>query len=869
MAATLESTGAAPPENLKILGQPREAEQLQLELAPALVDLRDLNLVLTFTCATVLFDGAAVAPYKDSDHELLTSSTVFFALMSYAIYLASGARDGDRSELEELTTLRAWGDYLRQDEDLVSRMNELIDDTFDEPPQVSHLILRQPAHFASLSTRIAPDLRHVFERLDGRHPTGAHTLGRALLATPGDQLAARIKRFGLEPLVKLILTPEPSDAPPPAPPRAAAHPRRSTRIAREAQGDELGLGIEHYARALATIMRTAEGEFAFALLGPWGSGKTTLARQTAPLLQSSAAFRKGQSFLPDDALANREYAVVWHSAWKYRRTPEAWIFLYKSLADHAMKTSSMLGSLAIALRAATELHGRRPIFLALSAIALAGLPLLAKLHLAAALASLIGLTSVLYLLSVIGGTTHKVKALFSKHVRLSSHDDKLGMLALVGDDVRALLSAWIPETNVGPARERALAKNRVRRDAIFATVFVMAISVVWLSGLYLESRPLVDMTGASSKLRRALSDIARPACDAGIFEPTSVFCATSEAGNKLPTSDRGAVSLLHIFFFVLWFSLAMVLLLLPILHRHGLPDRIMLIVDDLDRCNPDEMLEIIEALKLLLEEPFVQQRLQALMLVDEDVLEHAIAQRFSRLIKERREIIARAGGAPGAIASARRQVLAEHIEKLFACHLRVARLDKDEIAEAVELHAGKELRAQLREGLSKGEANSREGEALTKDNEKIRKEIKHFPKSLAVFGALQESKMLEGQKKIDDRQAALASTMEQARRELSPPHMPDVSFSDSDLRFQREEIDVIKALVPGYFDATHRRPSQRSIKALLFKIQLCHLLLHLRAGDTPPSKIAIASIVNALSGKDARDDGELEQVVRLVAAQVA
>jgi hypothetical protein len=865
MDVAADSADGAHVGNVTVLGRPDLAEPIARGLAPLFAAF-DRHPVFTLVCATALFEAASRTSAQKSDQEVLSSSAVFIALIRHATHLTfDPQREGISAEAEEDAVLRSWGNYLNETPEQLDRLNELVNDLYEPSLLSGGSSLREPHRTEVWATELGPTLRRVLAPLSGRPPIRADALARALLADPGSYLGPRVEKFRLQPLADFILTEETSasapkgdagaraadaasPAPSSAPPRDTTRARRATRIVREADDDELGLGIEQYARALATIMRSAKGEFAFALFGPWGSGKTTLARRTVPLLESAATFRAGQNFSEGDPIANRNYAVVGHSAWKYRRTPEAWIFLYKSLVDHVGKSCGVLGRWAIALRASARLHTRAPIFLSLSAIALAALPLLAKLHLAVALASLVGLTSVLYLLSVIGGTTHKVKALFNKHVKLSSHDDKLGMLALLGDDVRALLGAWIPETNVGPADERKQAKRRLWRDAGGAALFIVVISAVWLLGLYLESRPMPDTTDALSPLRGTLSSIAKPACDLGIFEPASVFCVKSEVGKEVQTPERGGVSTLHVLFFLFWFCLASALLLLPIVHRRGLPDRIMLIVDDLDRCDPDEMLEIIEALKLLLEEPFVQQRLQALMLVDEDFLEHAIAHRFRRLIAERSELIAQSGDASTSLIAAKRQVVAEHVEKLFACHLRVPRLGEGEMAEAVELHAGRELRAQILKG-----AEAFADRVIAANPAKLPEEL--FKQSIPVMSNPAERAL-----------PAAAARADADRSQPSPVH--DVSFSDNDLRFQRNEIDVIKGLVPGYFAATHRRPSQRAIKALLFKVQLCHLLLQLRAGHDPAPEVAMELIVDALSGAK-HQDSAIGRSVDWVAAQVA
>jgi hypothetical protein len=49
------------------------------------------------------------------------------------------------------------------------------------------------------------------------------------------------------------------------------------------------------------------------------------------------------------------------------------------------------------------------------------------------------------------------------------------------------------------------------------------------------------------------------------------------------------------------------------------PDRLPLVVDDLDRCQPNHLLAVMESIKLLLEDTEIGRRVQVLMLVEEEI----------------------------------------------------------------------------------------------------------------------------------------------------------------------------------------------------------------------------------------------------------
>jgi hypothetical protein len=125
-----------------------------------------------------------------------------------------------------------------------------------------------------------------------------------------------------------------------------------------------------------------------------------------------------------------------------------------------------------------------------------------------------------------------------------------------------------------------------------------------------------------------------------------------------------------------WTLCALLTLILPNLPVSKRPDRLLLVVDDLDRCEPEEMLGVIEEIKLLLDDRQISARLQVVMLVDEQVLNHAIALRYESMISER--------AASATQEEARTEVIAEQKEKLFACHLRLPNLSALDVETLVD-----------------------------------------------------------------------------------------------------------------------------------------------------------------------------------------
>lgn len=63
-------------------------------------------------------------------------------------------------------------------------------------------------------------------------------------------------------------------------------------------------------------------------------------------------------------------------------------------------------------------------------------------------------------------------------------------------------------------------------------------------------------------------------------------------------------------------------------------ERIILFVDDIDRCSEIKIIEIIDALRVMLEDEVISKRVIVVAAIDEDLLEYAIRFKYNTLIKE-------------------------------------------------------------------------------------------------------------------------------------------------------------------------------------------------------------------------------------------
>jgi hypothetical protein len=650
------------------------------------------------------------------------------------------------------------------------------------------------------------------------------------------------------------------------------------------------------------------------LFGPWGSGKTTLVRELEPLLRSPERYGERTAALGTDLYAARSYEVVLHNAWKYRSRPEAWVYAYKSLADRASAGLGPVGRLLLSIRISAHRRGIWPIAAGLMTLALLALPLAAKAQLAAFVVSLIGFSAFLYLGAVTTSVSGRVRALFAKHLRLSSVDERLGMLALIGEDVKALLCAWTARRRVRTGKEdsarddsdgkalREGATDRLAGDRVVAPIAAVGlVALAWAAGL------------VGQIWRRPIAVEATLDRSGGLF-PHSWANATAEL---FQTGARPPPSIGEWLVFLIWCLLAAAMLGLPWLARRGRPDRVLMVIDDLDRCSATEMLDVIESMKLMVDDPTINSRLQVLMLVDESVLDHAVALRYAAMIEERAASLGGSGvaEATAARAAAREEIVIEQHEKLFACHLRLAPLGDADVAAVVTSLASRELEEKRRKrrerdlqrlqrhreaasaALQAAEDLARRAEVDYRLVEfAVPRELPDYHRQRTVSGTLHpsdielryakdpwaslppEERLKRSPDVVKARDQALevkeaAEARVRALRlvSISPasPGANDPLFDRSDVRFTVVEVEELRRFVPAYLRTLGRRPSPRAVRILLFKIQLCRLLLQLRYPGQPPEIRSIQAILAAFEavsdpGRGPADDSETAAIARQV-----
>lgn len=400
---------------------------------------------------------------------------------------------------------------------------------------------------------------------------------------------------------------------------------RTLLMKREAGDHETGLELDCYAEALAQLLKLApDGEpFTIGIFGHWGRGKTTLLRKTAKQ-PSTMPTRRLLGALwrrllpPYDSLRGEvadSFETITFSAWRYPSRPEVWVYLYETIAKAAYQ-AGFWKSLPCIIRAGIAKNGYKSIMVASIFFAVALVPWSTRLGLAWDASRWVLPSFSLAGLALLIHSYLAVKGAFqrlrSDYLIPTRHSDRLGLQATIGEDLAAMLKGWLPQRSYG------------------AGFYVTAS--IWLSTV-------------AALMAWRINGVAG---QGWAYPATAAFIVL-------------AVGYLLCAWIFPW----------NILRK-----KCLLIVDDLDRCDPKHLLAVIESIKLMLEDAEVSNRIVCAILVEEDVLRHAIWEKYQFLVSDR------PGKGPASTYNCNRLVQ-EHVEKLFTVHLRLEPLGEGEIQEVI------------------------------------------------------------------------------------------------------------------------------------------------------------------------------------------
>ena len=371
------------------------------------------------------------------------------------------------------------------------------------------------------------------------------------------------------------------------------------KISREATTPSLS--VRQYSKVIADLLAGTSNKerMTFGLFGHWGRGKTYMMEQVVSRLPKRPSKNKDNPKSGD----RPTYEVIWFSAWKYRTTPETWVYLFQQFLARANQRDK-----TIAIVAAVKKLGPIAIIFALLGLNISLVSIGEKLSLLTAVTGVFGIATTVTV-ALLGyrfvSTILRLRSIY----HLSAREQDLGMQAAIGRDLSLLLTSWIPKSK--------------RSKAFWGWVIG---GCVWSIAL------AVQLFLLSNRIHVA---VAVTLC--------SVWC------------------LAVIGFLVYYFS-----------FRPTPADRILLVVDDLDRCEPNQMLEIIESTMLILSEEEMQSRLQVAMLVDDFAFRRALKKKYSSLL---------ASETTDNEAYDLDRLVRENQEKLFLMQLTLLPMTGDEVSQ--------------------------------------------------------------------------------------------------------------------------------------------------------------------------------------------
>lgn len=394
-------------------------------------------------------------------------------------------------------------------------------------------------------------------------------------------------------------------------------------IRREAK--EIVLNGKEFAFALSRLFKNSEGEFSFALLGRWGSGKTSIANLVHDFLLDTTAYQAEYQRLFDTEKGEKPHQITYDAvkfnAWRYRQKPELWVYLYEGFLTRLLDCSPACRVIRT-IRVGIYKRGIWQTLLALAGLAIAAVPLMWISLLFPHAAAAFGVMGVVGLLLLAKSWHGSLRRLFDEYGVVSSHREHLGMQSVIGRDLQALVKSW------------AKIHRFQRWEKIILILTSLAIGLLWFLSFW-----AIDYTESGT-----LS-----------IQVSNMFSITS------------LVAL------IVWSIIAMTFVA-AMTTNFDRVDRILLTVDDLDRCPQEEIVDLIDGIKLMIDDESIGNVVQALILADDTILDAAIRSRI------------RENASNGDLRWS--EAVHEHKEKVLLCHAHMPKLSEQNVLDLVSVYCG-------------------------------------------------------------------------------------------------------------------------------------------------------------------------------------
>jgi hypothetical protein len=543
---------------------------------------------------------------------------------------------------------------------------------------------------------------------------------------------------------------------------------------------------------------------------------------------------RGKTFLMQllaQLLQKDGYKAVFFSAWKYPNAPEVWVHLYETLAEVACR-GNPFQVLPRLIRTGIVRRGAWPLIGVLTSFAISLIPkvhtAIEALDLLKEVYLLIGLGGLIWLVLFVRGIQQTTKRLSKDYLTATRHTEKLGLQATIGTDLRSLLKGWMPQGHF--------------KAGLPTVVYLVIVGVVSWSALYWF----------------------------GFAAPHEV----PEALRYRVSAGIGIIGLaLLVWAFASW----------------GAPKRVLLIIDDLDRCAPGQLLSVMESIKLLVENPEISKRVQVAMLVEEDILKQAILKKYRDINRLK--------------FFTDERLVRENCEKLFTAHLRMPPLSSKDMENLFDKITGRErvsVESNELEMAKAGEASARDklreiasarqnadiklvkkprlpGESdkdywrrTSRDELGSFEEKQRTPTEKAAKVATLNKDEMETEREADKFRTTRENLEKKPGvRTPEPTESSGVPPGDNKFVFSEDEEDALRNVVPLLRSDQKDRPwGPRSIRAFVFRYQLARLLLIKMNAKWTPSQLAAELAKIAMSRTDA-DTQLVDEKVRSVVSQVS
>lgn len=216
--------------------------------------------------------------------------------------------------------------------------------------------------------------------------------------------------------------------------------------------------------------------------------------------------------------------------------------------------------------------------------------------------------------------------------------------------------------------------------------------------------------------------------------------------------------------------------------------KIVLFVEDIDRCNEEKIIQIIDSLRVLLEDPEIAERVIVVAAVDESMLKLAIKKKYHPIMAmEKKET---------ELTKALNRVTNEYIDKLFIAGLKLGNLSANDADEFL---------VALTKPDRENEQVSNIKELLNSVNIEMNSRIIPFDQDLMLDYQAEQRQMEE---LYDEGPQIVTEYLENSILLHVNPQLNTVNQRSNDeisRKLTNDEIDILRVTITNYKGATPRQ----------------------------------------------------------------